>query len=77
MRKANAEFGKFLKGWNILDIVIPGAMAIMFTPTFHRLAALGWKSADYTHAYFILPITLWLIWRRRAARAAGFFLCSS
>ncbi len=25
-----------------------------------------WETIDYTHAYFILPISLWLIWHKRA-----------
>lgn len=56
-----------------VDIVIAGAMAVMFTPTFYRLATLGWKSADYTHAYFILPISLFLIWlnREKLVKAEG------
>lgn len=37
----------------------------MFVPTFYRLTTIGWKSADFTHAYFILPVTVWLIWRKR------------
>lgn len=49
------------------DWIIIIAMVVMFTPTFYRLATLGWKSTDYTHAYFILPISLWLIFKRRDA----------
>jgi exosortase len=37
----------------------------MAVPTFYRLAIMGWKTADYTHAWFILPVSLWLIWQRR------------
>jgi exosortase len=52
--------------WDIFDVAILAAMTMMFVPTFYRLATMGWRVADYTHAYFILPITLWLIWRQRA-----------
>jgi len=24
-----------------------------------------WKTIDYSHAYFILPVSLWLVWRKR------------
>jgi len=57
-------FGAFYN-WQIGDYFILVAMFIMFIPTFYRLATLGWKSADYTHAYFILPISIWLIFKKR------------
>ena len=41
------------------------SFVIVFVPTFFRLATIGWKSANYTHAYFILPISLFLIWLKR------------
>lgn len=41
------------------------SMSAMFIPTFHRLITLGWETADYTHAYFILPISLWFLWKKR------------
>lgn len=49
------------------DYFISFAALFMFVPTFYKLVVLGWKQADYTHAYFILPISLWLIWKRREA----------
>jgi len=51
--------------FNSWDMIIGIVALLMFTPTFYRLVTLGWKSADYTHAYFILPISLFLIWLRR------------
>ena len=53
------------KNLDFSDWMIMIAMVVMFAPTFYRLATLGWKSADYTHAYFILPISLWLIFKKR------------
>ncbi len=44
--------------------LLPGLLAL-FIPTFHKLITVGWKSADYSHAYFILPISLFLIYRDR------------
>jgi exosortase len=40
-------------------------VAILYYPIFYQLYSARWDSIDYTHAYFILPITLWLIWRKR------------
>jgi len=56
-----------------INIFMATAMAVVFTPTFYRLTTLGWKSADYTHAYFILPISLFLIWlsREKLVQAEG------
>jgi exosortase len=42
-------------------------LGIAFSPIFYRLATLGWEKADYTHAYFLLPISAWLIYQKREA----------
>ncbi len=39
--------------------------AALYAPLFYNLYSLRWDKVDYTHAYFILPISLWLIWRKR------------
>lgn len=36
---------------------------ILYSPIIYRLYTLSWKVIDYTHAYFILPLFLWMIWR--------------
>lgn len=54
------------KGWDKFDFIIAGAMIFMSAPVFVSLYVLGWKSAGYDHGVFILPISLWLIWRKRA-----------
>ncbi len=41
--------------------------AAMYAPIFFNLYGFRWDKVDYTHAYFILPISLWLTWRKRAA----------
>lgn len=41
-------------------------IGILYTPVFHSLYSFRWDKVDYTHAYFILPISLWLAWRKRA-----------
>ena len=38
----------------------------LYAPVFYTLYRLRWDKVDYTHAYFILPISLWLTWRKRA-----------
>jgi len=38
---------------------------ILYIPIFIQLYALRWQEIDYTHAYFILPVAIWLVWRRR------------
>ena len=41
-------------------------VAILYSPILNILYRSRWDSVDYTHAYFILPISLWLVWRNRA-----------
>ncbi len=38
---------------------------ILYTPVFNNLYNIRWDTVDYSHAYFILPISLWLTWRSR------------
>ena len=40
-------------------------VAILYSPILYQLYNSRWENIDYTHAYFILPVTLWLIWRKR------------
>ena len=40
--------------------------ALLYSPIFYQLYLNRWEMIDYTHAYFILPISLWLVWRKRA-----------
>ncbi len=53
------------KSFDIFDILVAVSAGIMFGPTFCRLATLGWIQADYTHAYFIFPIFIWLVARKK------------
>ncbi len=41
-------------------------MSTLYAPVFYLLYRSRWDKVDYTHAYFILPISLWLTWRSRA-----------
>jgi len=38
---------------------------VLYSPIFWELYYARWGLIDYTHAYFILPLSLWLIWRKR------------
>ena len=38
---------------------------ILYSPIFYQLYSARWETIDYTHAYFILPVSLWLVWRKR------------
>ena len=40
-------------------------VGILYFPIFRQLYMSRWENVDYTHAYFILPISLWLTWRKR------------
>jgi len=41
-------------------------VATLYARIFYDLYSVRWDKLDYTHAYFILPISLWLTWRKRA-----------
>jgi len=42
-------------------------VAALYSPVLYQLYRGRWETIDYTHAYFILPVSLWLAWRQRAA----------
>ena len=46
--------------------------AILYVPIFKNLYRSRWEYIDYTHAYFILPVALWLVWRMRGRLKALF-----
>jgi exosortase len=58
---------KELRNLKLGDYAILFSLIVTFSSTIYKLATMGWKDADYTHAYFILPISLWLIWKMREA----------
>ncbi len=46
--------------------VIWGFIGALYSPVFIQLYKMRWKTIDYTHAYFILPVALlWLIVKRK------------
>lgn len=40
-------------------------VVVLYYPVFRTLYDYRWDKVDYSHAYFILPISLWLVWRKR------------
>lgn len=45
---------------------IPWLLAIcLYLPVFHTLYRSRWAAIDYTHAYFILPVSLLIVWLKR------------
>jgi len=40
-------------------------LGLLYAPIFTTLYQSRWENIDYTHAYFILPVSLWLTWRMR------------
>lgn len=48
-----------------LQIAPWALLAALFGPTFKMLYTNHWEKLDYTHAYFILPISLYLVWKKR------------
>jgi exosortase len=41
------------------------SVSLLYSPVLYQLYRARWETIDYTHAYFILPVTLWLVWRER------------
>ncbi len=41
------------------------AAALLYSPILYQLYNARWETIDYTHAYFILPVSIWLAWRER------------
>ncbi len=54
-----------------MNYFIWGLTAVLYTPVFIQLYRMRWKNIDYTHAYFILPVALWLAWRSRSQLKAS------
>ena len=42
-------------------------IALLYAPVFWLLYKVRWEFIDYTHAYFILPVALFLVWTRKEA----------
>jgi len=49
----------------MIHYLIWALVAALYVPIFTKLYRVRWDLLDYSHAFFILPIFLWLIWRKR------------
>jgi exosortase len=58
------ELKRFLKE-SYFHLIVWSLAALLYSPVLHQLYSARWKMVDYTHAYFILPVSLWLAWRKR------------
>ncbi|MCA9399082.1 MAG: exosortase/archaeosortase family protein [Candidatus Omnitrophica bacterium] len=47
-------------------------LAALYSPVFFQLYKSRWETIDYTHAYFVLPVSLWTAWQRREKLKALF-----
>lgn len=50
---------------DMLNYMIWILVAVLYSPTFLHLYSVKWEALDYTHAYFILPVSLYLVWSKR------------
>ncbi len=70
----NRLTGETLRPSAVIGVLLPGAIvALCLLALFHDTAAamvgIWYRSETYAHAFLVLPIVLWLVWRRRAALA--------
>lgn len=49
----------------MFNYIIWSLVAILYSPVVYQLYRSRWEIIDYTHAYFILPVSLILAWRKR------------
>lgn len=49
----------------MIHFLIWALVLILYSPIFWNLYNAKWETIDYTHAYFILPLSLWIAWRNR------------
>lgn len=58
--------GKPGKGSQLFYYIVWLLAAVLYLPVIYELYRYQWKAMDYNHAYFIIPISLWLIWQKRS-----------
>ena len=46
------------------------AILLLYRDTAMVMVGIWWRSETFAHAFLVLPISLWLVWRRRAQLAA-------
>ena len=64
---ANEARRGFPGGFSVVDLVtalvVTGALVWAYWPNLEALR-LAWEQPDYTHGYIVLPIALWILWKR-------------
>lgn len=56
--------------WSLLPgVLLIGASLLVFSDTAAAMVAIWRRSDTFAHAFLVAPISLWLIWRRRAELA--------
>jgi len=51
-------------------LLIWGLVGALYSPVIYQLYKARWETIDYTHAYFILPLSFFLAWRNLRNRDA-------
>ncbi len=49
----------------LYNSLIPLLVVFLYAPVFYNLFLVRWDLLDYSHAYFILPVSMGLVWLRR------------
>lgn len=53
-----------------LLLLLEAAILFLYRDTAEVMVGIWWRSETFAHAFLVLPISLWLIWRRREDLAA-------
>lgn len=62
------QAGHTLGGWRLALLGLGFGLALVFAcywQTFLSMVQIWWRSDTFAHGFLIMPISLWLIWRRR------------
>ena len=51
-------------------LLLEAAILLLYRDTAEVMVGIWWRSETFAHAFLVLPISLWLIWRRREDLAA-------
>ncbi|MDE2146263.1 MAG: exosortase A [Burkholderiales bacterium] len=49
-----------------LFLLLEAAILLLYRDTGETMVGIWWRSETFAHAFLVLPISLWLVWRRRA-----------
>ena len=62
---------KFKAKTQLIYYLLWGLVGVLFFPTLRHLYSYRWDTLGYTHAYFILPVSLGLVfWKRKKLQEA-------